>query len=147
MKNILMKILAAALPVMAGALATTSDSVKLIDKTTGELTTASYFTLLPEGTLQMGPHLAGICAIVAVVLAIAFLALHKAGLVKVIKWVSFGGACLAVLPMFIHEGNQLMLPHWGVPAFLMAEFFLCAVAEKKNLFAPKEAEAPRLQRR
>ena len=144
MKTILMKILVAALPVMAAALATTGDSLKLIDKSTGEMTTASYFTLLPEGTLQMGPHLAGICAVAAVLFAIVFLALHKNGAIKTVKWLSFAGACFAVLPLFIHEGNQLMLPHWGVPLLLMIEFFLCAVSEKKNLFAAAEPRARRL---
>ena len=144
MKTILMKILVAALPVMAAALSTTNDSLMLIDKTTGEMTKASYFTLLPEGSLQMAPHLAGICAVAAVLFAIVFLALHKNNVVKVVKWLSFAGACFAVLPMFIHEGNQLMLPHWGVPALLMAEFFLCAVAQKKNLFEVKEEKTRRL---
>ena len=144
MKTILTKILVAALPVMAAALATTGDSLKVVNQATGEMTQASYFTLLPEGTLQMAPHLAGICAVAAVLFAIVFLAMHKSGALKIVKWLSFAGALLAVLPMFIHEPGQLMLPHWGVPLLLMIEFFLCAVSEKKNLFAAAEPRARRL---
>ena len=146
MKKIMTKILLAVLPVLAVVLATTGDSVKIINRTTGEIAAASYFELLPEGTLQMAPHLAGICAAVTVLLIVVFLVNKNQKMLKGAKWCSFTGALFAVLPMFVKEGETLMLPNVGVPLFLMIEFFVCSMAEKMDLRSDKELNGPRLER-
>lgn len=143
MKTVFTKILLAVLPFMAAILATTGDSVRIVNTLTGEMTTASYFEVLPSGSLQMAPHMAGICAVLAIAFAAIFLGAKKDWALKWTKWASFCGACFAVLPMFV-KGETLMVPNVGVPILLMLEFLLAAAAKKMDLRSEKQKHGPRL---
>ena len=74
MKNKLTKILLVALPLMAVVLATTNNSVKLIDTVTGNTVTGSYFQMLNDSVMAVAPFYAAVGGILSMLLAVIFLA-------------------------------------------------------------------------
>ena len=143
MKKTMTKILLVLLPVMAVALATTTDSVHMVNTVTAESVTGSYFDLLPTQTLPMAAPLAGMTAIASAILAVLYLFTKKTGLLQGSKWCAFAGASFAVLPMFV-RGEVLVIPNVGVPIMLMCQFVVCAVARK--LPEEEKTVGPRLER-
>lgn len=142
MKKIMTKILVVLLPVMAVALATTTDSVHMVNTITGESMTGSYFELLPAQATRMAAPLSGMSAIASAILAALYLFVEKVGFLQGSKWCGFAGACLAVLPLFV-RGETMLIPNVGVPILLMSQFVVCAIARK--LPEEETAAGPRLE--
>ena len=99
MKKKFAKIFLFALPFMAFILGTTNDSVKLINMTTGETVTGSYFTMLSDSVVAIFPSFAAFCSIVAMVTAAVYIFQKKRGILRFSAWASFAGACFAVIPV------------------------------------------------
>ena len=144
MKNKLTKILLVALPLMAVVLATTNNSVKLIDTVTGNTVTGSYFQMLNDSVMAVAPFYAAIGGILSMLLAVIFLATHKKGMLQASRWAAFVGACLAVLPV-VQRGEVIILPNVMMPIFLFADFILATFAKRWNLEKKDPVQAPRLE--
>ena len=133
------------LPLMALILATTGDSVYLVNMTTGERTAGSYFTMLGNSPAAVCPVLAATCSIVSFAAAVIWLYVKKYGVLRISCWASFAGACLAVLPLAV-RGQLMLLPNVLFPVLLMAHFILCAFSKKLNLEKREEPQGKRLER-
>ena len=145
MKKTMTKILLVMLPIMAVALATTRDSVQVINTVTAQAVAGSYFDLLPTDTMPMAGPGAGICAILSGILAVIYLFSKKRGVLQGSKWCAFVGACFAVLPLFV-RGEVMVIPNVGVPLLLMAQFVVCAISGKLPKEEKTEYQGPRLER-
>ena len=145
MKKKITKILLFMLPFMALVLATTNNSVQLINMTTGEKVTGSYFTMLNNSIVAICPVLAAFCSVASCLFAAVFLFKKKWGILRIAAWVSFAGACIAVIPVAV-RGQELMLPHVLFPIFLMGHFILCAFAKKMDITVKDEPRGRRLER-
>lgn len=132
MKKTMMKILLVLVPFMAVVLATTNDSVRLVDMTTGEKVVGSYFAMLSEDPVAVCPSLAGTCGIVSLASAILYLIVKKRGFLKTSEWAAFAGACLAVIPVAA-RGDHLLLPNVFYPILLMIHFLVAAFSPNWNL--------------
>lgn len=109
------------LPVMAGVLATTRDSITVFYSTTGELAYYSYFDLIPGMELALVLPLAAIGCILCAILAIAALALKRERCVATVKWLSLAAATLAVIPV-LYRGETLVVPNVLLPLLMLGEF-------------------------
>ena len=145
MKKKITKILLCMLPLMALILATTGDSVHLVNMTTGEKIAGSYFTMLGDSPVAVCPVLAATCSVVSFVAAVIWLYVKKYGVLRVSCWASFAGACLAVFPME-GRGQFMLLPNVLFPILLMFHFILCAFSKKMNLETKEEPQGNRLER-
>ena len=146
MKKIITKILLFILPFMALVLATTRDSVQLIDMVTGDKVTGSFFVMLNDSAVAICPMAAATCSIVSCIAAAIFLIRKNRIVLRVSAWVSFAGACLAVVPV-VARGESLLLPHVAFPILLLAHFILCAFSRKLELQKRDEPQGRRLERR
>ena len=145
MKNKIVKILLVLLPFMAVVLATTPDSVKLIEVATGETVTGSYFQMLNDSVAAVCPFYAAVGGIFSLLFSVIFAFSHKKGLLQASRWCAFAGACLAVLPV-VQRGEVLILPHVLMPILLFADFVLATFAKKWDLSRKEAVAAPRLDR-
>ena len=144
MKKKLVKILLFMLPFMALVLATTNNSVQLIDMVSGDRTAGSYFVLLSESPVAICPPFAAFCSIFSCVAAVIYLFSRRKGFLKTAAWLSFAGACLAVVPVTM-RGETLMLPNVFFPILLLSHFLLCAFSKKLNLSEKEEPQGRRLE--
>ncbi|MBQ8835383.1 MAG: hypothetical protein IJ001_10765 [Oscillospiraceae bacterium] len=140
-KETLMKILLVLLPILAVGLATTTDSVTVYDPAAGTTEYYSYFELLPVGSFQMITPLAAILSAASGLLAGAYAAAKKEGLLKGIVGVSFCSATLAALPIML-SADVKILPNVGLPIFMVIQLFLAYYMLKK----PKTEEARRINK-
>ena len=145
MKNKITKILLVALPFMAVVLATTNNSVKLIEVATGETITGSYFQMLDDSVMAVAPFYAALGGIFSLLTAVIFVFSHKKGLLQASRWCAFVGACLAVLPV-VQRGDVIILPHVMMPIFLFGDFVLATFAKRWDLEKKDPQQAPRLER-
>ena len=122
------------LPVTAGVLATTMDSVMVFDSGTGALSYYSYFALIPGMELALVLPLAAIGCVLCAILAIAALVMKREGWVATVKWLSLVCATLAVLPV-LARGERLIVPNVLLPLLMLGEF---AVA----FFLGRKAQTP-----
>lgn len=144
-KQMIVKILLILLPVLAVGLATTADSVTVLNPQTGTITYYSYFDLLPVKNQQMVPVVAAVLALVSGILAAVYLGKKKIGAVKASGYVAFASAILACIPIVI-RGDVLVIPNVGLPIFMLLHFGIARYAEKLPAEA-KEKKAPRLSAR
>lgn len=144
MKKKIAKILLFMLPFMALLLATTGNSVQMVNMATGEKVLGSYFVMLNDTTAGLCPVLAATCSILSLAAALIFVFSKKTGFLKASAWISFAGACLAVIPV-VTRGEYLILPHVLFPILLMAHFLLCAFSKKLGLEQKDAPVAARLQ--
>ena len=145
MKKKLTKILLFMMPFMALVLATTNNSVQLIDMTTGEKVVGSYFSLLSESPAAVCPALAAFCSILSCIAAVIFLFKKKSGFLAAAAWISFAGACLAVIPVAA-RGETLLLPNVIFPILMLGHFILCAFSRKMDFEKKEEPQGRRLER-
>ena len=145
MKKKITKILLFVLPFMALILATTNNSVQLINMTTGEKIVGSYFTMLGDSTAAVCPVLAAMCSVVSSVAALVWLFAKKWSFMRISAWASFAGACIAVVPVAM-RGDSLLLPHVIFPILLFVHFILCAFSKKLNFEEKEEPQGRRLER-
>lgn len=145
MKKKIAKILLFMLPFMALLLATTGNSVQMVNMATGEKVTGSYFVMLNDTTAALCPVLAATCSILSLAAALIFVFSRKTGVLSASAWISFAGACLAVIPV-VTKGEFLILPHVLFPVLLMVHFVLCAFAKKLGFEQKDTPVAPRLER-
>ena len=145
MKKKIAKILLFMLPFMALLLATTGNSVQMVNIATGEKVLGSYFVMLNDTTAAMCPVLAATCSILSLIAALIFVFSKKTGFLKTSAWISFAGACLAVIPV-VAKSEFLILPHVLFPVLLLAHFVLCAFSKKLGLEQKEAPAAPRLER-
>ena len=92
MKKEIIKILLFMLPFMALILATTNNSVTLVNMETGEKIMGSFFVMLNDSTVALCPVLAATCSIFSLILALIFVFSRKSGFLKASAWISFAGA-------------------------------------------------------
>ena len=140
-KETLMKILLILLPILAVGLATTVDSVLVYDTQLGTTEYYSYFDLLPVGTFQLITPLAAVLSGVSGLLAAAFVAVKKQGLLKAVVGTSFCAATLAGLPTMLSTDIKI-IPNVGLPLFMVAELFLAYYMLKK----PQQQEQKKAQK-
>ena len=144
-KQMIVKILLILLPVLAVGLATTADSVTVLNPQTGTIAYYSYFDLLPVKNQQMVPVLAAVLALVSGILAAVYLGKKKIGAVKASGYVAFASAIVACIPILIH-GEEIVVPNVGLPIFMLVQLLVARYAEKM----PGETggkKAPRLSAR
>ena len=145
MKKKIMKILLFVLPFMALILATTNNSVQLINMSTGEKVVGSYFTMLGNTTVSVCPVLAALCSVVSSVAAFVWLFAKKWGIMRVSAWASFAGACIAVIPVAV-RGETLLLPNVIFPILLFVHFVISAFSQKLNFQEKEQPQGRRLER-
>ena len=141
MKKKLVRILLFMLPFMALVLATTNNSVQLVNMETGEKILGSFFVMLNDSFAALCPVLAAACSMFSLIAALIFVFSGKNGFLKASAWLSFAGASVAEIPV-VSRGEYLILPHVLFPILLLVHFFLCAFSKKLGL-QEKEAPAPR----
>ena len=145
MKKKITKILLFVLPFMALILATTNNSVQLVNMTTGEKIVGSYFTMLGDSTAAVCPVLAAMASVVSSLMALIWLFKKNWSLMRISAWASFAGACIAVIPVAM-RGENLLLPNVIFPILLFAHFVLCAFSKKLDFEAKEEPQGRRLER-
>ncbi len=145
MKKKMMKILLVLVPFMAVVLATTNNSVQMVNMTTGETVVGSYFGMLSEDPVAVCPFMAAFCGVIALLCAILYLIVKKKGFMKTSEWAAFAGACLAVVPVTA-GGEQKLLPNVFFPILLMIHFLIAAFSSKWNLEEKEMPQGRRLER-
>lgn len=146
-KNMLTKVFLVLLPAMAVLLATTADSVTVVDTLAGTTETYSYFDLVPGIPLQMCAPLAALLAAAAAILAVLYIVLKKPWCIRVLYWMAFLSATAATLPV-LARGDVLVLPNTGLPLMMIAHWLLAAWLKKKPLEEEQpQKTAPRLKGR
>lgn len=145
-KNVLMNVFLILLPAMAVLLATTSDSVTVVDSLTKTTETYSYFDLIPDLSTQMCMPLAALLAVAATVLAVLHVATAKPWCVQGLYWVAFLSATAAVIPI-LARGETMVLPNVGLPILMLIDCLLAGILKKKPEDKKAEKSAPRLKRK
>lgn len=120
-KSTVLKVLLILFPVLAIGLATTMDSVTVMNTLNGNVLHGSYFSLLPVGAMQLFAPLAGIGSIVILVLSVLSIIMKNGRLILWIKWLAFTACCAAVVPVVL-RGEVLVVPNVGVPIFMAGEW-------------------------
>lgn len=137
-KRKFLKLFLILLPVTAGVLATTLDSVMVFDSGTGTLSYYSYFDLIPGMELALVLPLAAIGCVLCAILAVAALALKREGCVAAVKWLSLASATAAVIPM-LYRGEALVVPNVLLPLLMLGEFVVAFfLGREKNTPEQKE---------
>ena len=144
MSKKIIRILLFMLPFMALVLATTGNSVELIHMETGEKITGSYFVMLNDSTVAFCPALAATCSIFSLAAALIHTFTNKPAVLRVSAWISFAGACLAVIPVAA-RGEYLLLPNVLFPILLLTHFVLCAFSRKLGADKREEPQGRRLE--
>lgn len=129
-KSVLMKVFLILLPAMAVLLATTGDSVQVVDSQSGTVQVYSYFSAIPVGKLTMCTPLAAILAVVATVLSVIFVAWRKPWAIGALCWVALLSSVAAVVPILL-RGEILVLPNPLLPILMMVQWGLASVINKK----------------
>ena len=129
-KSVLMKVFLILLPAMAVLLATTGDSVQVVDSQSGTVQVYSYFSAIPVGKLTMCTPLAAILAVVATVLSVIFVAWRKSWAIGALCWVALLSSVAAVVPILL-RGEILVLPNPLLPILMMVQWGLASVINKK----------------
>ncbi len=130
-KQTLTKIFFVLLPALAVGLAYARDSVMVFDTITKTAVYGSYFDLIPEaGNFQVLPPLAAILAVVATVLALAYVATNRDTWVKALRWVASISAAAAALPVAV-QGDVLVVPNVVFPLLMAFLFLICNPFGKK----------------
>lgn len=144
-KKTVFKIVLVLLPILAVALATTVNSVTVVDKATGTTAYYSYFELIPDELLQMLPPLAGTLCIVTGVFAIGAAVSRKGWWLTGVKWLALAASIAAVAPILVQGREVTVLPNVGVPVMMLAEWVAAFYAARQ----PEQADdnAPRLSDR
>lgn len=133
------------LPVLAVGLATTQNSVSVLQPPMSIIIYGSYFDLIPEaGNCQILPPLAACLAVANVVLSIYHAVSGKYSVVKGCLWVSLLSACAASLPVVLDE-TVVVLPNVLLPIFMCIHAGL-AYAMTKNLQENKANTGRRLEK-
>ena len=145
-KSVLMKVFLILLPAMAVLLATTGDSVSVVDTLTGTTETYSYFDLIPDLSTQMCMPLAALLAVAATVLAALHVATAKPWCVRGLYWVAFLSATVAVIPI-LARGEILVIPNVGLPILMLIDCLLAGILKKKPEGKKVEETEPRLKRK
>ena len=135
-KKVLMKILFPLLPAIAIWLASTDNSVTVLDSVAGTVETYSYFSVLPVEKLQVCTVLAALLAIAALVLALIHVAFGKRWCVRGVFYASCASMFASACPALI-RGEAVVVPNVLFP-ILMGVLCLLAYGAGKT---PKEEEA------
>lgn len=144
-KQTMQKVFLVLLPILAVGLATTRDSVTVLDTRAGVTEFYSYFEMLPEGALRMLTPLAAVLSLASGVLAGLYAAVSKEWAVKGVFGTAFCAATAAALPILM-RGDILVVPNVFFPILMGAECILAYVMRKKPA-KQEEEKAPRLNRR
>ena len=143
-KSVLMKVFLILLPTMAVLLATTGDSVQVVDSQNGTVQVYSYFSAIPVGKLTMCTPLAAILAVVSTILGVIFVAWHKDWSARAIHWVALLSSIAAVAPILL-RGEIIVLPNPLFPILMMVQWGLASVINKKPETLTVETVAKRLK--
>lgn len=130
------------LPVLAVGLATTGDSVVVLDTQTGSVEHYAYFDMLPLETVAAIPALAGTLSGLAGILGIMHFANRKGWCLKGILWVSLFSACAASIPI-VMQGVVRVMPNVGLPVFMLVNCLIAHILLKDSEKAVGK-KAPRL---
>lgn len=144
-KSTFMKLMLMLLPLGALGLATTNNSVMMLDTLTGTASYCSYFDLAETGALQMAAPTAALLTLTSGILTAVYLGKKKQGLLKAVAVTAFLAATVATLPVLI-QSQVKVVPNVMLPIMMMAEAVLANLMER----APQEkgnTYAPRLNRR
>jgi hypothetical protein len=139
-KKVLMKVFLPLLPAMAALLATTGDSVTVYNIPAGTVHKFSYFSLAPASNLQICALLAAVLAVVALVLALAYVKAGKQWCLKGVFYTACASTCAAACPPLI-RGDMIVVPNALFPILMAVLGFLAYTAGKK---ADKVTVGPRL---
>ena len=146
-KKIVLKILLVLLPILAVALATTVNSVTVVDKIAGTTAYYSYFERIPDEMLQMVPPLAGTLCIFTGILAVGGAVSKKGWWLTGAKWLALASAIAAVAPILLQGRDVTVLPNVGVPMLMLAEWVAAFYAAKQPAQTDDTDRAPRLSAR
>ena len=128
-KQSIVKSLLLLLPVLAVGLATTANSVTVLDPATGVAEYYSYFDLLPVQNQSMVPVLAAVLALLSGILAAFYLGKKNGKCLKASGYVAFVAASAACIPI-VFRGEQIVIPNVGLPIFMMLHFLIARYVEK-----------------
>ncbi|MDO5401150.1 MAG: hypothetical protein Q4F17_09240 [Eubacteriales bacterium] len=132
------------LPLAAVGLATTNNSVMILDTLTGTAVYHSYFDLAELERFRMAAPMAAMLSIAAGVLAAVYLGAKKHSCLRAVVWVSFLAATAAVLPV-LGGGETKVVPNVMLPILMLIEAALAYVMSKKPIRTDRP-DAPRLER-
>ena len=144
-KQNIVKALLILMPVLAVGLATTMNSVTVLDPATGAAEYYSYFDMLPVQNQSMVPVLAAVLALLSGILAAFYLGKKNGKCLKASGYVAFVSASVACIPI-VFRGEQIVIPNVGLPIFMMIHYAVARYAEKM----PEEASrknGPKLKAR
>lgn len=139
-RNKMVNVLLILLPVMAVALASTVDSVTVYDAVAGKTETYSYFSLVPNATMQILSPVAALLCVAAAVLAVISVAGKKVGCARWLKWISFAAAVAAVAPILLRNEQLIVVPNPLLPLLMMVEYVLGHM-KAKTLASPDAEKA------
>jgi len=134
-KKVLMKVFLVLLPAMAVLLATTRDSVKVYDVSAGTVEAYSYFSVLPVQNMSMITVLAAMLAVVALVLALAFVITNKPGCLKGVFYTACASTCAAAAPNLLRQA-VMVVPNVMLPILMAVLGFLAYTAGKSKEATP-----------
>ena len=141
-KQTAVKLLLILMPILAVGLATTVNSVTVLDPATGTAGYYSYFDLLPVQNQSMVPVLAAVLALLSGILAAFYLGKKNEKCLKASGYVAFVSASVACIPI-LFRGEQIVIPNVGLPIFMMIHYAVTRFAEKLPAEA-KRKNAPKL---
>ena len=118
------------MPILSVGLATTVDSVTVINSAAGTTEYYGYFDLIPDSNFAILMPLAAILSLVCGILAAIQMVKKNTKMLKGIVGCSFCAATFAVLPVML-GGEVVIVPNVGLPIFMMADCFLAYMMLKK----------------
>ena len=145
-KTVILKLFLVLFPVLAVALATTSDSVTVFSVATGETQYFSYFDVLPIGDFSMVTPLTAMLSALSGVLAAVYMAKKNPAVLKYVSYAALASAALAAVPMIRRE-EFLVIPNAALPIFMMLEYGVAYFLQKSAPDKAPKTKTPRLNRK
>lgn len=141
-KTAILKAFLILFPVLSVALATTVDSVTVLNTVTGEIQYYSYFDLLPVGNLQLITPITALLSAVSGVLAAIYMVKKRKTLLKAVGYTALASATLAAIPIILRE-EIMVIPNVALPIFMILEFCVTYLLGREK---PEKMEKSKGQR-
>ena len=130
-KKILMKVFLPLLPALAVLLAFAQDSVTVYNIPAATANAYSFFPAQLETNLQLCTVLAAVVAVVALVLALIYVATGKRWCVKGVFYTAFISTCAAACVILV-QGDVVVVPNAIFSVLMAVQCVLAYFAGKKN---------------
>jgi len=145
-KTAILKALLIVFPVLAVGLATTVDSVTVLNTVTGEIQYYSYFDLLPVGNLQLITPITALLSALSGVLAAVYMVKKRKALLKSVGYTALASATLAAIPVILRE-EIMVIPNVALPIFMILEFCVTYLLGRETPERMEKSKGQRLSRR